>query len=419
MSAIRTVAGWLSKMEIWLVLGAVAVSFLSTCALPWAVLAAGVFWPLRWLASGRLTRRTPADWAIVGLLLMLPVTLWATALPEITIPQVWRLLSGIGLYYALVNASWLGHTRMRWLGLALAVTGLGLAAFAFVSVNWSITAKPPFIPARLYSFFPQLVTDTANPNVMGGSVVLLILAVSGLPLFAWHKLPWIDRLSYLAAGLMGSAVLLLTQSRGALLGLAGGLALLVILRWRWGWISILTLAVILVIGLQAIGATPLIEMLVSSSTLGGLDGRVEVWSRAIYMIQDFSFTGVGMGSYGRVADLLYPFFLAAPGKIEHAHNLLLQIGVDLGIPGLICWLAIWLLMVWTAWDVLRRGRELGNGLACGLGAGLLAAQVALMVHGMVDAVTWGMVRPAPIVWALWGLIVLSWYALHPSRPIGT
>ena len=135
-------------------------------------------------------------------------------------------VSGIGLYYALVNASWLGHTRMRWLGLALAVTGLGLAAFAFVSVNWSITAKLPFIPARLYSFFPQFVTDTANPNVMGGSVVLLILAVSGLPLFAWHKLPWIDRLSYLAAGVMGSAILLLTQLRTTPR----------CWRWRVGWL---------------------------------------------------------------------------------------------------------------------------------------------------------------------------------------
>ena len=199
-----------------------------------------------------------------------------------------------------------------------------------------------------------------------------------------------------------------------MLALAGGLALLVILRWR-SVDSILTLAVILVIGLQAIGATPLIEMLVSSSTLGGLDGRVEVWLAGDLYDPGFLLHRCGDGVLWACSRPALPL-LFQPGKIEHAHNLLLQIGVDLGIPGLICWLAIWLLMVWTAWDVLRRGKELGNGLACGLGAGLLAAQVALMVHGMVDAVTWGMVRPAPIVWALWGLIVLSWYALIPLAP---
>jgi hypothetical protein len=31
------------------------------------------------------------------------------------------------------------------------------------------------------------------------------------------------------------------------------------------------------------------------------------------------------------------------------------------------------------------------------------SQVALGVHGLTDAVTWGMVRPEPFVWILWGI----------------
>jgi hypothetical protein len=38
----------------------------------------------------------------------------------------------------------------------------------------------------------------------------------------------------------------------------------------------------------------------------------------------------------------------------------------------------------------------------GLGAGLLCSQIALVVHGLLDATTWG-ARPALIVWALWGI----------------
>ena len=34
-------------------------------------------------------------------------------------------------------------------------------------------------------------------------------------------------------------------------------------------------------------------------------------------------------------------------------------------------------------------------------------QVALVTHGIVDAVTWGMVRTAVIVWTLWGLAAAS------------
>ncbi|MFM8322579.1 MAG: hypothetical protein ACKOC5_16835, partial [Chloroflexota bacterium] len=53
------------------------------------------------------------------------------------------------------------------------------------------------------------------------------------------------------------------------------------------------------------------------------------------------------------------------------------------------------------------GRRQGQPLYAGLGAGLLGSLLALAVHGMTDAVTWGMVRPAPIVWALWGLAVAA------------
>ncbi len=95
--------------------------------------------------------------------------------------------------------------------------------------------------------------------------------------------------------------------------------------------------------------------------------------------------------------------------------------VDLGIPGLIAWLAILGTVILTAWQVYRYGRETEDGWVAGLGAGLLGSQVALIVGGIMDAVTWGMVKPAPIVWAIWGLTVASWLvyvkpAIHLEIP---
>ncbi len=55
-------------------------------------------------------------------------------------------------------------------------------------------------------------------------------------------------------------------------------------------------------------------------------------------------------------------------------------------------------------------------MAAGLGAGLLCSQLALAVHGITDAVTWGMVRPAPFVWAIWGLAVAGCYVLMEKMP---
>ena len=49
-----------------------------------------------------------------------------------------------------------------------------------------------------------------------------------------------------------------------------------------------------------------------------------------------------------------------------------------------------------------------------IGAGFFCSQLALATHGMTDAVTWGMVRPAPLVWVIWGTIsTLALFYLVP------
>jgi putative inorganic carbon (HCO3(-)) transporter len=209
--------------------------------------------------------------------------------------------------------------------------------------------------------------------------------------------------------------LILTQSRGGIFALGEILMLLVALRWKRGWILLAGAVVLVSAVVLFFGSTTILDVILANATLGGIDGRLEVWSRAVYMIQDFPFTGVGMGSYGRTADLLYPFFLYAPGTTSHAHNLFLQIAVDLGVPGLIAWLAIWILMLSTAFQLYRYGQARQDGLAGGLGAGFMCSQIALVSHGMLDAVTWGMVKPAPLVWVLWGLTVAGWYVYGRQR----
>ena len=67
------------------------------------------------------------------------------------------------------------------------------------------------------------------------------------------------------------------------------------------------------------------------------------------------------------------------------------------------------MVVFVSWNIYKTDRNnLHEGWPAALGSGILASQVALIVHGMTDAVTWGMVRPAPIVWAIWGLAIAGW-----------
>jgi putative inorganic carbon (hco3(-)) transporter len=443
LAQVRRAFGLLASLEIWVVGGMAAASFLIESLLPWAVLTAAVFWPVRWLAFGRLTVRTPADWGVLLLALMVPVTLWATALPELTHPQVYRLGLGFGLFYAVANWT-VTESRLRWLAMGLLATGVGLAAAAAVGVEWG-ASKLRFLPDFFSERFPLLLANTIHPNVMAGTLVLLLPVSLALALFigrgrlsspvhpqanlgnaAAHPGSSARRSPGDLGGLLGDRgwqwalwlaavlsaacmvfILVFTRSRGGWLAAGVVLALLPLLRWRWGWALLLAVVLAAGGGVYYLGPQPILEILSSNDAIGGLEGRVEIWSRAIYMIQDFPFTGIGMGSFMQVADLLYPFFLAAPGKIEHAHNLFLQVAVDVGLPGLLGWLAVLLTVAFTAWRVYRWGMASGNLWAAGLGAGVLLSQLAMLLHGQVDAVVWGMVRPVPLVWLVWGVAIAA------------
>jgi len=399
------IARRLASFELCVVALALAASIASERLLIPALVVAALFWPIRWLAYRRLSVRTAGDWAAGGLLLLIPVTLWATALPEITRTQILQLLMGLALFYAAVN--WAGErSRLGWLRAGLVAAGLGLALIAPFSTAL-LSGKFSFLQRGL-AHLPRLLSETVNPNVMAGILVILIpLAVATL-LFSWRQSRPIELALMAVAAVVPLAVLPLTESRGALISVAAALLVLVALRWRWGRLA-LPLSVLgggLVV--WRVGVERISALFSAGSAIGGLSGRPEVWSRAQYMIQDFPFTGVGMGTFKPVANLLYPFFTLGPdADVPHAHNLALQVAVDLGLPGLIAWLALFGLVSVGAWQVYRRGRASGDGWLAGLGAGLLASQVALAVHGLTDAVTWG-TRPAVLVWAVWGLAMAAW-----------
>ncbi len=392
--------GTLLSLEIWFVGGLTAAAFLKSDLLPWPVAAFGVFFILRGLATRRWWVRTPLDWPIALLLLTLPVTVWATALPDVTLPQVWRVLDGVALYYAVVR--WCtDESRLRWIMRGALLAGVGIAAFAPFSVTWS-TTKLAFIPPDVYQRFSVLVSDTVHPNVMGGNLGLFLPLAAAWLLFTWREASWVERLLVALAGVLMGGMLLLTKSRGAWLGVVLALGLLLLLRWRWWGLS----AAALVGGAAAfwlqrtVGWVAVWEKLVASGAVTGFDAREDIWSRAVYMLQDFPFTGVGMGTFGQVADLLYPFFLAEPGRIVHAHNLFLQIGVDLGLPGLIAWLGCWFGVLWMGWRLYRAAP---SAWGRAVGVGVLLAQIVVGVHGIFDAVVWGLIRSAPLLWLVWAL----------------
>jgi putative inorganic carbon (HCO3(-)) transporter len=158
--------------------------------------------------------------------------------------------------------------------------------------------------------------------------------------------------------------------------------------------------------------------LTTGDATSGLDQRVEVWSRALYAIQDFPYTGLGLGTFERVVAVLYPLFLHPDGTLPHAHNLYLQVAVDLGLPGLVAYLALLGLtfaIALSAYRVFRRSGRSDLALLC---AGCIAGLAGMCVHELVDAVTWG-TKLAFVPWMVMGLVAgLTHVAMSPPTTPG-
>jgi hypothetical protein len=110
---------------------------------------------------------------------------------------------------------------------------------------------------------------------------------------------------------------------------------------------------------------------------------------------------MGMNLFRYIVPRLYPFFaISADIDIAHAHNQFLQVGVDLGIPGLIAYIALWLSLTAMLWQSWRLSSDLGARI---LTAGFAASLLGSFVFGLTDAVALG-AKPGFLLWFLWGLI---------------
>ena len=423
----RRLASILQRFELWWALAALPLLLLPGRHSALALAAIALWWALRSVAWGRTGLRTPHDAPVALLLCMLPVTLWASADVTMTLPALYQLIAGVALFYALAN--W-ATTPQR---LATATTlwvlgGAGLAALGpLAATNWGTAKFFNALPVltRVHAYVKPLWMEDINANVLGAGLAALWPLTAALLPAPLGASPWkatLARLGLAGASLAMAALLLLTQSRGALLALAGALAFMGLLRWPWlRWLGLLA-AVALALWLWRAGAPSLQrwgEWLSSGGTLTSLAGRQEVWSRALYMTQDFPFSGIGLGTFDLVQPLLYPFFLSA-GLVHHAHNLFLQVAVDLGLPGLIAYLALWLGCFHGTWQAYRALSAPRNPISetnpssehappwlSSLALGLLGSQTAMTLHGLLDTPVWSN-KLAFLPWFAFGLSAALW-----------
>jgi putative inorganic carbon (HCO3(-)) transporter len=406
MNAVRFAAKWLVRLEIVL-LTPIYGYFVFTDHVPSIAFGLiALIWLARWYNTGRLTRTTLFDLPILLLLACLPVSYAVSIYTWQSLPKVYGVVLSIAFFYATVNAMATRHD-LQWATLWLVVVCAGIALAGLIGTDWAqgkiISAS--FIYDNLPRFIqgvPRSIAGGFARNGVGGTLALTIPFLFAL---------LIDRRSLTAdrnqrglaliALVLSLLTLALTQSRGGILGTAAGLFALVAWRERrWLWLAVAGAAGL--VAAIALGyGNRLGDFIFRMDSGGTLASRIEVWQRGWMMVQDFPFTGIGIGTFNSIAHLLYPFFIIAPDEVvAHAHNQFLEVAVDLGIPGLMAYIGLLAAFVISSWRAYRATNDVSlRALIVGLCCGLFAHHI----FGLTDAFILG-TKPGVMMWIFFAFV---------------
>jgi len=342
---------------------------------------------------------------------MTGLSLIVSPLPRRSLGAVWPLLLGLILYWVIARWQWT-ETQLGWAWWGMLLLGTGLALVGFVGMSVKPRALFPWMQRWLLGVGSRLeglrqrLPDTFHPNVVAAALELLVpfgVAKVLQSLQVRHRRQWVRTLLAGVVTLTMLVILVLTQSRAAYVGLAAALLVLVALtRTRWLLVVLPVLVGAVIGGGMLVGWSNLADALVSRDPAYGLEWRRGIWSARIQMAGDFPLTGVGFGCFEPVMSLFYPSPLGYAAG--HAHNLFLQVAIDLGLPGLVAFLAILGLVAYLGIRSSVGAKQPRQARRLFLSAACLASLAGMCVHGLFDAASWGN-KGAFVPWVVMGICV--------------
>ena len=224
---------------------------------------------------------------------------------------------------------------------------------------------------------------------------------------------------------LGVPILLLSQSRGAWIALAGALLIAPFTRlrprWRLAVVSTVALAGVLAAGFIMVGAdfegtgnlrlTDALKLLGS----GGHLGRPDIWLQSLDLVAAHPLTGIGLNTFPLVFGQLPEFggYFVYRG-FAHAHNTLLQAALDYGLPGMTAVAGLFAAAAWAAYRARRR--LAGTALEAAV-MGVALALAAYALHGLVDTIAIG-AKPGFYIWAYAGVLAALRARAHQWHAAG-
>ncbi len=383
-----------------------------------ALLLVSLLWLLPLLIRGwSWPSPSPFDVLLVAWAVVLMVSILVTADPFLSLPKATGLVLGLACWRYMNRA--IQSPRLLWVALiAWGVLGLGFVLIGALSTNW-LTKVPglSLIVMRLPQsqvFLPESPDAGVHANQLAGTLLLFIPFLFSVLIALYGSRP--SQRLFLGWALLtfvAVVLLLLTQSRTGWVAFAGALFVLCFLWWAAlppgnrrrlfaaCSVAMVSMAILLMVllgpdRLQHAWRAPSPEFM--SGELNTISFRQEVWHWAIVAVEDFPFTGTGLGSFRVVVRRLYPLNVVPTYDIAHAHNVFLQVALDVGLPGLIIYLAIVGLASFLGLKAAQQDEMLRP-----YALGLLGGLAALHIFGLADTLALGS-KSHLLFWIMLGLI---------------
>ncbi len=364
------------------------------------LLTSGILLTLSFLGAtvGRtgLRQRTPLAKPIILIVLFAVLSLARAVNLYAAAYRLALLLAGVALYWVATHTRMSGNA-VRTFAKAAVASGLIAGLYAVFQA-----AGLDFLPPSAIG----LTSTLGNPNLLGESLALIVPLCLGL-MFSSEK-TWEKRLLGLAMIVL-VAGLLLSKAKAASLGLVCSMVWFGSLLRHHGMAGLrgelrrlAPYAAICLVMAGLFVSLHFSQFTDREGIPGALRGyassqsvyfkwRLVFYRDALKMILDHPLLGVGIGNFGSV----HPLYRSMPETLdpeahilEHAHNDYLELGAEIGLPGLFG-------LLWLLCAFFRRMLQPGSGSA--LSYGFAASVGAVAVNSLFS---FGLHDPIPLA-AFW------------------
>ncbi len=368
-----------------------------------------ILWVLRIRIKKSLFPRTLLDWPLFLLLFQIFVS--SLLVPDLffSLPKISGVLLGVLLFYSL-TAVLIDVDSIRLGTVAFLSGGAVFSIIGLLGINWDYDSLI-FALARLFgikmdkfifyekvipaldSVIPRLKWNLPgaeqgfNGNAIGGIIILILPVCLVLVLSYFRRKDFAVRIisnrffggTLLLFLIVLASVLFLTLSIASWVALV--LALWIVFVSKKGkavTASVLVAAVCLFLLVFPSKTSKLWETVRTDLDPEKIDFRLRWWSIAVETIKDRPLFGVGMNRMRLHPEIGY--------EKSHVHNHFLNTAAELGIPGLLAYLALVIGSLYMCVKVFQNsGIHWMKSAAMGLGCG----QIAHFLFGFIDSIPLG------------------------------